>query len=303
MSTAETLKPPSPTLSVSRARQGLLLFGAALGPLSLFGYWFNLAFQTAPLMVPSLPLMLAPALASLVARLLLRQGFGDLSFRLRGPRLGAALVTALGLPLVVAAAAYGTAYWLGLARFTPPPFPVAVESPLLQFGLNLLFAGTLGLVLLLPTSAGEEIGWRGYFLPQLIGAGVPRPVLVSAILWGMWHLPMVFAGVCAAGPSLIVSALLLLMATAVFGSILGWLRLGTGSLAPPILLHAAWNGFLNGAFTPATTEAGSRLWTGETGVLVVLMLSVTAVWLQRVWAPAVRKSRLGAAVDSLDRPA
>jgi uncharacterized protein len=287
MSTTTTLAPHPLTLSASRARQGLVLFAAALVPLSLFGYWFNLAFRSAPLMIPSLPLMLAPTLASFVARLLLRQGFGDLSFRLRGPRMRAALVTALGLPLVVGAAGYGAAYWLSLARFTPPPFPVAVEPPLVQFGVNLLFAGTLGLILLMPTSAGEEIGWRGYLLPRLIEAGVPQPVLVSAVIWGAWHLPMVFAGVYAAGPSPLLSAILLMVATAAFGSVLGWLRLSTDSLWPPILLHAAWNGFLNGAFTPATTEAGGHLWTGETGVLVVLVLSLAAIWLQHVWAPSV----------------
>ena len=286
-STTTTLAPHPLTLSAARARQGLLVFAAALIPLSLFGYWFNLAFRDAPLMIPSLPLMLAPALASVTARRLLRQGFGDVSFRLRGPRLGRALVVALGLPLVVGSAGYGTAYALGLARFAPPPFPMAVDTPLAQFGVNLLFAGSLGLLLLLPTSAGEEIGWRGYLLPRLLEAGVPRPVLVSSLVWGAWHLPMLFAGVYAAGSSPAVSALLLMVATAAMGSVLGWLRLSTGSIWPAVLLHAAWNALINGAFTPATLEAGGRLWTGETGLLVVLMLCLAAIGLRRAWSPFV----------------
>lgn len=46
----------------------------------------------------------------------------------------------------------------------------------------------------------EEIGWRGYMLTRLIDAGVLRPVLASALIWGLWHVPLVLAGVCAAGP-------------------------------------------------------------------------------------------------------
>ena len=34
---------------------------------------------------------------------------------------------------------------------------------------------------------GEEIGWRGYMLTRLIAAGVPNAVLVSGVIWGLWH--------------------------------------------------------------------------------------------------------------------
>ena len=55
-------------------------------------------------------------------------------------------------------------------------------------------------------ASGEEIGWRGYMLTRLIDAGVPRPVLTSGLIWGLWHVPLVLGGVYAAGPSPALSA-------------------------------------------------------------------------------------------------
>jgi hypothetical protein len=46
----------------------------------------------------------------------------------------------------------------------------------------------------------------------------------------------------------------------------------TGSIWPAIVLHAAWNSVIQGPFDGATAGAGRLLWTGESGILVVLTL-------------------------------
>jgi len=62
-----------------------LLFASILVPLSLFGYWFyRVSNASGPPLVPELPLMVSPALASAITRLLLREGFADVSFRFGG---------------------------------------------------------------------------------------------------------------------------------------------------------------------------------------------------------------------------
>ncbi len=277
---------PARHLQIHQARGGLLVFTLLMVPLSLFGYWFYITFPDAPLTLPSLPLMLAPALASIITRLLRHEGFADVSFRLRGRRMGGAFLLALGLPLITGALAYGAAYLFNLAQFAPPPFPVGVSPAIAQFGLNLVFAATVGILLLLPTAAGEEIGWRGYLLPRLVDARLPQPVLLTALIWGAWHLPVVFAGVYAAGPSLLFSGVMLMLATGMVGSIFGWMRLETGSIWPCILAHAAWNAIINGAFTPSAHEVTARLWTGETGILVVLVLVPVTLLVRRAWQPS-----------------
>jgi len=272
-------------MQVRRARQGLLVFAAFLIPLSIIGYWFYIAMGDALPILPSLPMALAPGLASVFTRLLRHEGFADVSFRWRGPRMRSAFLLAFGLPLVVGAVAYGFAYLFGLARFDPPAFPVAVSSPLGQLVAILAFSGTVGVLLVLLSDGGEEIGWRGYMLPRMLQARVPQPIIVSSLIWGVWHLPVVFAGVYAVGPSRILTAAGLMVAALGFGAILAWLRLSTGSIWPCIFAHAAWNSLINGGFTFATQKATENMWIGETGILVAVTLVIAALLLRRSWSP------------------
>jgi len=61
-------------------------------------------------------LMAVPATASVVARLVLREGFSDVSFRLGGRRGRSAIVQALILPVVIGLVAYGIVWTTGLAH-------------------------------------------------------------------------------------------------------------------------------------------------------------------------------------------
>ena len=72
----------------------------------------------------------------------------------------------------------------------------------------------------------EELTYRGLgfaAVQELFGAGVA--VVVTALAFGLAH------GLVIALPVLTI-----------FGLILGWLRLRTKSIYPPIILHAIFNG-------------------------------------------------------------
>jgi uncharacterized protein len=126
-------------------------------------------------------------------------------------------------------------------------------------------------------AAGEELGWRGYMLTRLIDAGVPRPILASGLIWGLWHIPLVLAGLYAAGSSPVLSAVLLMVTATSFSYVLARMRLETGSIWPAIILHGAWNSIIQTAFDPATAP-GAKLWVGESGILTALTL-VTAAFI------------------------
>src|SRR6266540_3587422 len=115
-------------MQVRRARQGLLVFAVFLIPLSLFGYWFYINQKDLPLNVPVLPMMFAPGLASIITRLLRREGFADVSFRRRDMKVGNTLLFAYAFPIVVGVVAYGFAFLSGLAKFAPPSVPLAEGS-------------------------------------------------------------------------------------------------------------------------------------------------------------------------------
>jgi uncharacterized protein len=270
---------------VHRARQGLLVFAVFLIPFSLFGYWFNVAHNDLPLNLPVLPMMFAPGLASILTRLLRREGFADVSFRRRNMKIGNTFLFAYGFPIVVGIVAYGFAFLTGLAKFEPPSFPLAIGSPLAKFAAGLALAATLGVFLSFFTSAGEEIGWRGYLLPRMIQADIPQPILVSSLIWGAWHLPVVFAGVYAVGPSHWITALCLMVTAISIGPVLAWLRIGTGSIWPCIILHATWNGLINAGFTLTVRNHTENMWVGETGIIVVVTLVIAVLLLKNKLNP------------------
>jgi uncharacterized protein len=85
-----------------------------------------------------------------LTRLVLREGFADVSFRFGGGRTWKYIGLALVLPIVTGLVAYGIAWTTGLARFDPQPAGLAAQlvgdatSPLTVFLVMLALAATIG---------------------------------------------------------------------------------------------------------------------------------------------------------------
>src|SRR5262249_595244 len=158
-----------------------------------------------------LALMYTPAAASIVPRVVFREGFEDVSFHFGGREGARALLLAWIYPIILGFLAYGTAWATGLAKFQPP-LPAQSHLYSVSRAGNLLtslaLTATVGTVLSCVSAFGEELGWRGYMLTRLIVAGVPKPVLVSGLIWALWHVPLILSGQYAAGTHPGISALL-----------------------------------------------------------------------------------------------
>jgi uncharacterized protein len=133
-------------------------------------------------------------------------------------------------------------------------------------------------VLNLVLSTGEELGWRGYMLPRMVQSGVPAPILVSSLVWGLWHVPLfLWGGFVHDGPDPIIVTGLLLGTTTAIGYVLGRLRLDTGNVWPAVVLHIVWNTVIQIGFDTAATGEDRALWIGETGILTALVLVAIAL--------------------------
>lgn len=261
-----------------KARRGLGIYFAILVPLSIL---VQMVIIRADLnggenglvqwLVLIAGFMFVPTISSVVARLALREGFSDVSFRFGGREGRNAILLSLVLPALIALVAYGIAWATGL-----------VGSRVLPISVVGWVAGIVVLLLLnLVLVSGEEIGWRGYMLTRLIDAGVPRPVLASGLIWGLWHIPLVLWAGYADGPSTSISSVLLVGTCISLGYVLARMRLETGSVWPAVALHAAWNVTIQAGFDPATTGAARAFWVGESGILTVLALTAVAVIFSR----------------------
>src|SRR5262245_35357399 len=243
--------------------------------------FYILAFILSAAVVPLAPVlgagvtavaMLTPLLAVLLMLLLVtrdgyaRAGWAALGLHRAGVRTwGLAVV----LPLLILALSYGALWLTGVASFAMPAGGGLAMQP-----LNIAF--TLLFVL------GEEIGWRGYLLPHLSALGRRRALLLSGLLHGIWHLPVLLLTPYYhhAGNPLIVMPLFLagLTFTGVF---YGQLRLTTGSVWPAAIAHTAGNS-LSTAFTALTITASPLAFeylVGESGILTVIGLAVVAAWI------------------------
>jgi membrane protease YdiL (CAAX protease family) len=267
--------------SRERARKGLLIYFGVLVPSSALLEW--LLIRAGDSIRNHLGLVLAlmwtPTLASIVARFLLKEGAGDISFRFGG-RTGLRMtLIAWFYPLAVGALAYGLAWASGLAAFKSPTVPglPAVNAPLAAFSTLVAIRLTIGVPIAAIAAAGEEFGWRGYMLTRLIEAGVPNPLLLSGAVWASWHLPLILGGVYASGLYPAASAGLFFITIPAQALLLARVRLTSGSIWPAIVGHSAWNATIQGVFDFSTAPDPTALWVGESGVLVAVA-SVVLAW-------------------------
>jgi len=252
------------------ARRGLAIYFALVVVISgsLEAYYIFINPELFGTLFGLLALMWSPAVASVIARLVLREGFSDVSFRFGGLRTLPWYALGLGVPLAVGTLAYGGAWLTGLVGF---------EGGAGAFLVGLLSAATWISIYSCIFTAGEEIGWRGYMLTRLIDAGVPRPVLASGLIWGVWHIPLILAGIYAAGPYPALSAVLFMVAVVSLAYVLARMRLERGSIWPVVFAPGAWNAIIQVAFDPVARGPVAGLWTGESGILTVVVLVVVAV--------------------------
>jgi len=65
-----------------------------------------------------------------------------------------------------------------------------LSAPIMILLLSLLTFVVAPIANLIP-SLGEEIGWRGFLLPTLEPLGKARAAVLSGLIWGLWHTPMI----------------------------------------------------------------------------------------------------------------
>jgi membrane protease YdiL (CAAX protease family) len=248
-------------------------------PLWLSGTTLTAPSALAPV-VPQLALMmLAPSVATLVVVGILRRRPGGVGEVLRETGLRSergirgwwrwGLLAWIG-PLVLSALAVLLAAAVGVLRVDLVGFSgmhAAAEAagatapPGWVLLAVLLVAGWLNV---LPALA-EEWGWRGWLLPALLPWGRWPAILAVGVVWGLWHAPVVLLGYNYPLQPAPLRLLLMVGFCVVVGSLLGWLRLRSGSVWPCAIGHA----FLNavGGLPMLVAAAGSPVDTASAGLL------------------------------------
>jgi uncharacterized protein len=222
--------------------------------------------------------MFAPLVAVLVMMLVVttdgrsREGWLRLGLH-RAGKSGWGL--ALAVPPIVLGVAYGTVWLSGAASFAVPAGLSSVPLYVLDLIVSVVIVAVMG-------GIGEEIGWRDYLLPRLMGLGVRQALLVSGLLHGLFHLPAILWTPFYHGDgNLLIVVPLFLSTLTMAGVCYGYLRLTTGSVWPAAIAHSTFNivwDRLN-AFTQTSSPLTLEYLAGESGVLTLGALSIVALWL------------------------
>lgn len=248
-----------------RSQIGLYL---ALTLLLSAGPWYLFA-QNNQSSWATLLLMWAPGLAALLISAFSFRGLRSLGWHL-GPWW--TWVAALVLPWVYVVSAYGGFVVAGAGEWDQALW----LQRMVRFPYALAGAAFLAL--------GEELGWRGFLQPKFAQiSSHRRAVAMVAVVWGLWHVPVIVWGGYNGGTPLVWSLVCFSLAVAGGSLILGVLRLCGGSVWVCALYHAAHNLLIQGIFHPTVKGDQARWWLGEFGIGLTGLLLLTGLifW---VWA-------------------
>ncbi len=243
-------------------------------------------------------LMWCPAAAAVVASLLTGRRWRDIGWRWSWRYA----VLAYAIPLLYALVAYGAAWALGFCRVPDPVFAAALyvrfraASPAANVAEFLILQATVGVLFSCFTGLGEEIGWRGFLVPELSrSASLPRVALISGAVWAAWHYPVLLFADYNGGTRRWYSLLCFTVLVLGVSFLFAWIRLASGSVWPAAILHGSHNLWVQEVFDPLTGDTGVTPWIlGEFGVALALA-GIAVGWL--AWRAGRRLAPMtGAAV-------
>ena len=294
----------SPVTSESAARVqwvGVALFLVLAFAMS-WTIFIGLRALGVPFIIRASAGMFGPALAALLTRLLRREGFADAGLRLVAKdRKGAGwmyLAAYLVPPLLIFAS-------LGFVLLTTyqhwdlahnmqvlgnellqqikqlggkaPQHMSGNQLALISLLEQTAAAFTLGIMINMIFTFGEEFGWRGYLLPRLAPlGGIPAAIIVG-LIWGFWHAPLIVLDDYNYPGHPWLGVLMMMLFCVALSMIFAWLRFRSGSIWTTVLAHAAFNA--QAGFAVLVLSHGDSLLRAPLGLLGLVPMIVFAVFL------------------------
>lgn len=207
-----------------------------------------------------LGLMWSPGAAAMITQLIFERRISGLGWK---PGRFKYLLIAFLLPLVYCTVVYGITWGTGLGGLDPDMMAAIgarwgglTGSPFLQVVLTVVISSLVTTPFGLLSALGEEIGWRGLFVPELLKVTTfNKAMLISGAVWALYHYPLLFfADYNMAGAPVWYGGLMFTIMVLGISFAFGWLTVKSGSLWPAAVLHASHNVAVQSIFTPLTQQ-------------------------------------------------
>jgi uncharacterized protein len=242
----------------------------------------------------TLCLMWCPGLAGMATLKLNGRSLSDLGWKWGEPTYQ---FLSWLIPILYATLAYLIVWIFGFGKFGKPEYLEALArrshlaSPhWLAVLIGFLLIAIYGMIGSTSSALGEEIGWRGFLVPELSkNNSYTLTAIFSGLVWSVWHYPILIYGGYNNGTPTWYGLLCFTVMVVAISFIFAWMRLKSGSLWTGAILHASHNLYIQGVFTPSTGDTGKTAWyIDEFGCVVPLVTIVFAIyfWTRRRELPS-----------------
>ncbi len=230
-------------------------------------------------------LMWAPACSAFLTCRILKRNIADLGWSWKNPRY---MLWAYLVPLIYAFIAYLVLWVAGWGGFYNTDMVKQIAT---SFGwehlpagivmlLYFIFTGLIGMVGSTAHGLGEEIGWRGFLVPEVYNiSNYTKTSLFVGCVWALWHVPiLVYADYNSGTPPWYGLSCFAIMVISI-SFIFTWFRLKSGNLWTAAILHASHNLFIQSIFTPLTVyNSKTKYYIDEFGVVLAVVAVIAAIY-------------------------
>jgi membrane protease YdiL (CAAX protease family) len=224
--------------------------------------------------------MWSPGAAAVLTQLLFRDSIKNFGWRLGERRY---LLWGWGIPLLYGLAIYGTTWITGLGGFQVKT--ITVSGTRLPFIVSLLVQETLLLIPACFAALGEEMGWRGFLIPELVKVtSFTKAALITGIIWVVWHYPAIIYADYRSDSPLLFQLLTFSISVLGMSFYTAWLRLKSRSIWSTVLWHGNHNALIQGLFLSMTTFRGLTKYIVDDfgiGLTIASMAFGYVFWLRR----------------------
>lgn len=231
-----------------------------------------------------LGLMWCPALAGMLTLRLNGRSIADLGWKWGETKYQ---LRSWYVPILYASIAYAIVWIFRFGAFGNPDYFDSMAKSFHQGGpawvsivLGIVLTGTYGLIRSVSSALGEEIGWRGFLVPELSKTtSFTATSLISGIIWSLWHYPILIYGDYNAGTPTWYGLTCFTVLVISISFVFAWMRLKSGSLWTGAILHGSHNLYIQGIFTPITSNTGKTAWfIDEFGCVLPLVAIAFAIY-------------------------
>lgn len=208
-------------------------------------------------------LMWIPAVAAIITKLAYDKNLKGLGLRPRSPKC---LALSYFLPVLACIPVYFIVWAFRLGQYKPMSIP------------SIISLSTVGVIISCISAMGEEIGWRGFLLNELIKKfSYLKTSLIMAAIWYLYHLPLIVFSDYNNGNKIYSMCFFFITITG-YTFIVNYLVLKSKSVWPGIIIHASHNLFVQAIFDQMTVDTGfTKYFTTEFGCGLTITYWVIAL--------------------------